>query len=112
MDRSSAGLPAKKRDGDYGPGYAVRGNGYVALDDIRKTLGAESFESACALVDGVVSRSVLRRGLLLNCARCRVEAFYRIEQTGSTFGCEAALRAHQPSGTRSLVQKRRRASLV
>ncbi|WP_327593403.1 hypothetical protein [Streptomyces chartreusis] len=81
--------PAKKRDGDYGPGYAIRGNGFVALDDIQKTLGNDTFDVARDLVDRLLATSVLRRGLLLNCARCRFEAFYRIEQVGPTFDCEA-----------------------
>ncbi|MFC8360823.1 hypothetical protein ACFUIY_13220 [Streptomyces griseorubiginosus] len=81
--------PAKKRDGDYGPGYAIRGNGYVALEDIQETLGAGTFESARDLADRLLTANVLRRGLLLNCARCRFEAFYRIEQVGPAFDCEA-----------------------
>jgi hypothetical protein len=81
--------PAKKRDGDYGPGYAIRGNGYVVLDDIRKTQGSDDFDIARDLVDRLLTANVLRRGLLLNCARCHFEAFYRIEQVGPTFTCEA-----------------------
>jgi hypothetical protein len=81
--------PAKKRDGNYGSGYAIRGNGYVALEDIKNTLGSGTFDAARGLVDRLLSKSVLRRGLLLNCARCRFEAFYRIEQVGPAFDCEA-----------------------
>jgi hypothetical protein len=32
--------PAKKRDGAYDPGYAIRGNGYMALEDIQQTPGS------------------------------------------------------------------------
>ncbi|MFD5862803.1 hypothetical protein [Streptomyces chartreusis] len=81
--------PEKKRDGYYGPGYAIRGNGYVALEDIRETLGSDTFGPARDLVDRLLTADVLRRGLLLNCARCRFEAFYRIGQVGSDFNCEA-----------------------
>ncbi|MER7179119.1 hypothetical protein ABT404_06495 [Streptomyces hyaluromycini] len=81
--------PAKQRDGNYGPGYAIRGNGYVALEDIQKTLGSGTFDTSRDLVDRLLAANVLRRGLLLNCARCRFEAFYRIEQVGAAFDCEA-----------------------
>ncbi|MCC9711811.1 hypothetical protein E4N62_45340 [Streptomyces sp. MNU76] len=79
----------KKRDGDYGAGYAIRGIGYVALEDIEKTLGDSTFGPARDLVDRLLTTNVLRRGLILNCARCRFEAFYRIEQVGAAFDCEA-----------------------
>lgn len=79
---------APKRDGDYGAGYAVRGDGYVALEDIKKTLDIDIFE-ARDLTDRLLDVNVLSRGLLLNCARCHFEAFYRIELVGSTFDCEA-----------------------
>ncbi|MEV0182898.1 hypothetical protein AB0I54_26885 [Streptomyces sp. NPDC050625] len=79
---------APKRDGDYGVGYAVRGDGYVALEDIKTTLDIDIFE-ARDLADRLLDANVLRRGLLLNCARCHFEAFYRIERVGSTFDCEA-----------------------
>jgi hypothetical protein len=77
-----------KRDGDYGVGYAIRGDGYVALEDIKTTLDIDIFE-ARDLVDRLLDVNVLRRGLLLSCARCHFEAFYRIELVGSTFDCEA-----------------------
>ncbi|MDQ1045504.1 hypothetical protein [Streptomyces sp. V4I2] len=80
--------PKTKRDGDYGVGYAVRGDGYVALEDIRTTLDIDIFE-ARDLADRLLDVNVVRRGLLLNCARCHFEAFYRIELVGSTFDCEA-----------------------
>ncbi|MGW6586379.1 hypothetical protein [Streptomyces globisporus] len=81
--------PAKKRDGAYDPGYAIRGNGYVALEDIQQTLGDDTFDAARDLVDRLLMARVLRRGLLLNCARCRYEAFYRIDLVGPAFDCEA-----------------------
>ncbi|MGW3291392.1 hypothetical protein ACWDR3_42870 [Streptomyces sp. NPDC001002] len=81
--------PAKKRDGNYGPGYAIRGSGYVALEDIKNTLGSETFDAPRDLVDRLLGMNALRRGLLLNCARCHFEAFYRIEQVGPAFDCEA-----------------------
>ncbi|GAB2712288.1 hypothetical protein [Kitasatospora kifunensis] len=39
--------------------------------------------------DRLLAIRVLRRGLLLNCARCHFEAFYRVEQVGSFFDCLA-----------------------
>ncbi|SHH33103.1 hypothetical protein [Streptomyces sp. 3214.6] len=81
--------PPKKRDGAYEPGYAIRGNGYVALEDIQTTLGDDTFDAARDLVDRLLIAKVLRRGLLLNCARCRYEAFYRIDLVGPAFDCEA-----------------------
>jgi hypothetical protein len=83
--------PARKRDGDYRRGYAIRGDGYLtfthaaALDTdtgtTRKTL------------DRLLGLNVLRRGLLLSCERCRWQAFYPIEQVGPSFRCAACSHA-------------------
>ncbi|WP_406073139.1 hypothetical protein [Streptomyces virginiae] len=81
--------PDKKRDGDYGPGYAIRGSGYVALEDIEKALRVDTWHAARDLADRLLARKVLRRGLLLNCERCSYEAFYRTELISDAFDCEA-----------------------
>ena len=81
--------PAKKRDGNYGPGYAIRGNGYVALEDIQRVLRDDTWDAARDIADRLLATKALRRGLLLICERCHYEAFYRTELIGEAFDCEA-----------------------
>jgi hypothetical protein len=46
--------------------------------------------TARSTLDRLITAKVLRRGLILNCGRCRWQAFYRIEELGpSTFPCMA-----------------------
>ncbi|MGW4049508.1 hypothetical protein ACWENA_01630 [Streptomyces sp. NPDC004779] len=81
--------PSKKRDGDYGQGYAVRGSGYVALEDIQQVLRDDTWDAARDITDRLLAKKALRRGLILNCERCHYEAFYRTELINDTFACEA-----------------------
>jgi hypothetical protein len=80
--------PGGKKNGDYGHGYAIRSEGYVSLEDIVEHAEL-AVGDARQLVDRLLLIDVVRRGFLLNCARCRWEAFYRIEQVGPTFPCHA-----------------------
>jgi hypothetical protein len=84
----NAFLPPSVAEGDYEIGYEIRGDGFVALEDAAEVLSVESNE-ARDIVDRLLALNVLRRGLLLYCARCRVYAFYRIEQVGQTFECHS-----------------------
>jgi hypothetical protein len=83
-------IPPKGADGSYGnhTGYAIRGDGYVALEDATTILKVDEFQ-ARDMLDRLLAHNILRRGLLLNCVRCRSEDFYRIEQVGSIFECHA-----------------------
>jgi hypothetical protein len=80
--------PTSHHNGDYGAGYAIRDDGYLALTDLANALGADE-GAARDVVDRLLKIRVLRRGLLLNCERCHWEAFYRIEHVGSSFTCAA-----------------------
>jgi hypothetical protein len=83
-------IPLKANsNGDYGVGYAIRGAGYVAHEDVMQNFPDLGSSGARDLIDRLVSINVLRRGLLLNCQRCRFEAFYRTEQVGAAFNCQA-----------------------
>jgi hypothetical protein len=84
----NAFLPPKRSNGDYGIGYEIRGTGYVAIEDATAVLGVQEHE-ARDTIDRLLTLNVLRRGLLLYCARCRTYDFYRIEQVGQTFECHA-----------------------
>lgn len=77
-----------KKHGNYGIGYAIRSEGFTSLEDIIKHLELEAGE-ARQLMDHLLLINVVKRGFLLSCARCRWEAFYRIEHVGPTFTCEA-----------------------
>jgi hypothetical protein len=90
-------LPPKGADGDYGIGYEIRGNGYVAIEDAAKVLAA-SLPDARNILDRLLTLNALRQGFLLYCARCRTYDFYRIEQVGPTFECHAC--GHASSLTR------------
>ena len=94
----NAFLPPKRANGDYGIGYEVRGTGYVAIEDAATVLGIPEYEVR-GTIDRLLTLSVLRRGLLLYCARCRTYDFYRIDQVGQTFECHAC--GHVSSLTRS-----------
>ncbi|MEV8504301.1 hypothetical protein AB0368_05635 [Actinoplanes sp. NPDC051475] len=81
-------LPPKgKKDGDYTRGYAIRGGGFVALEDITDHAGFDKIQ-ARALADRLTQLKVLRRGFLLNCERCRYEAFYLPGHVGQNFTCQ------------------------
>jgi hypothetical protein len=84
--------PSGKRRGDYGSGYAIRGDGYLTFDLAAKALGADR-ENTRETLDRLLAINVLRRGLILNCERCRWEAFYPIEQVASSFTCAACIHA-------------------
>jgi len=81
--------PNPKRTGSYATGYAVRNDGYLTLQHAVAALeGTEA--AARSTLDRLITTNVLRRGLILNCGRCRWQAFYRTEELGpSTFPCVA-----------------------
>ncbi len=81
-------FPPRGVEGNYGIGYEIRGNGYVALEDAVEVLGVGPYE-ARDTIDRLLALNVLRQGFLLYCARCRSYAFYRIDQVGPTFECHA-----------------------
>jgi hypothetical protein len=83
----NAFFPPRGVKGDYGIGYEIRGDGYVALEDAAEVLSVERHE-ARGTIDRLLALNVLRQGFLLYCARCRAYAFYRIDQVGSTFECQ------------------------
>lgn len=74
--------------GNYGIGYAIRNEGFTSLVDISNRLQLTP-EDARQRLDHLLLIGVIKRGFLLNCARCRWEAFYRIEHVGPTFVCQA-----------------------
>jgi hypothetical protein len=82
-------LPPKgKKDGDYGNGYAIRGDGYLHFQHAERALALSQRDTRDTL-DRLLGLNVLRRGLLLSCERCRWQAFYPIGQAGQTFRCTA-----------------------
>lgn len=90
-------LPPKGANGDYGIGYEIRGDGYVAIEDAAKVLDVQP-QDARSVIDRLLTLKVLRQGFLLYCARCRTYDFYRIDQVGPTFECYAC--GHASSLTR------------
>jgi len=84
--------PRRKKDGDYGSGYAIRGEGYLHFNHAELALGLSPGD-ARKVLDRLVGLDVLRRGLLLSCERCRWQAFYPIDQVGKTFTCAACSHA-------------------
>ncbi|MGY0234018.1 hypothetical protein [Longispora urticae] len=82
--------PERKKNGDYGVGYAIRSEGFVSLEDIVDKFDLSATEGR-DLLDRLLLIKVVRRGYILKCARCRWEAFYPIEHVGPTFPCQSCL---------------------
>jgi hypothetical protein len=81
--------PAGKRSGSYPGGYAIRGDGHLTFANVAGALAVTDPE-ARATLDRLLLTNVLRRGLVLTCARCRWQAFLRVEDLGpSRFTCTA-----------------------
>jgi hypothetical protein len=81
--------PAGRRSGSYPGGYAIRGDGYLTFAHAAEALAVTGGE-ARATVDRLLLAKILRRGLVLTCARCRWQAFHRVEGLGpSGFSCPA-----------------------
>jgi hypothetical protein len=74
-------LPGATRAGAYGGGYAIRGDGYLTLGHAAKALGVDDHQARDVL-DRLLAIKVLRRGLLLSCERCAVQAFYPVGVVG------------------------------
>jgi hypothetical protein len=74
-------LPGATRAGDYGGGYAIRGDGYLTLGYAAKALGVDDHQARDVL-DRLLAIKVLRRGLLLSCERCAAQAFYPVGAVG------------------------------
>ena len=91
--------PPRKKDGDYGSGYAIRGLGYLHFSHAERALGLSRGDTSDVL-DRLAGLDVLRRGFLLSCERCRWQAFYAVGQVGKTFTCAACSHASNlASGT-------------
>ncbi len=91
--------PPRKKDGDYGGGYAIRGLGYLHFKHAECALGLSQGDTRDVL-DRLAGLDVLRRGLLLSCERCRWQAFYPVGQVGKAFTCAACSHASNlASGT-------------
>ncbi len=89
----------RKKDGDYGSGYAIRGLGYLHFEHAEHALGFSQDDTRNTL-DRLTGMDVLRRGFLLSCERCRWQAFYPVSQVGKTFTCAACSHASNlASGT-------------
>lgn len=81
--------PGGKRNGSYPSGYAIRGDGYLTFSHAVEALVVTETQ-ARATLDRLLMAKVLRRGLILSCARCRWQAFHRVEELGpSMFSCAA-----------------------
>ena len=80
--------PQRKKDGDYGSGYAIRGQGYLHFNHAKDALDLSQGDTR-KILDRLVALDVLRRGLLLACERCHWQAFYPIDQVGKMFTCTA-----------------------
>jgi hypothetical protein len=50
-------------------------------------VSATSGQETRALLDALVSKRILRRGLILQCRRCSYAGWYRLEDLGQTFTC-------------------------
>ncbi len=75
------------RTGDYRCGYAIRGDGYLTLENAAQIMEADDHR-ARELLDRLLAIRVLRRGLLLSCERCAALAFYPIGAVGDNgFTC-------------------------
>ncbi len=98
----NAFLPPRGARGNYGTGYEIRGNGYVAIEDASTLLGIDQYE-ARDTIDRLLALKALRQGFLLYCARCRSYDFYNIDQVGSTFECHTCGHAGQLSRGRWYV---------
>ncbi|MCU1355895.1 MAG: hypothetical protein JWM89_1313 [Acidimicrobiales bacterium] len=85
--------------GPYDHGCAVDGRGYVAFPSAASLL-ALALEEARATLDDLLTRGVLRRGLLLRCGRCDHLHFYGTEEFAQTFACKSCI------ATNTLTQER------
>lgn len=58
---------------------------YLSFKAMERKLanGGEAIE----LVDNLISKDILRRGLIFQCSRCRLSAWYGIEEVGREFKC-------------------------
>jgi hypothetical protein len=80
-------IPPPSTRGDYGDGYAIRGDGFLTVRHAAQVLGADEHQARDVL-DRLLAIKVLRRGLLLYCERCRTQAFYPIGAVGEDgFAC-------------------------
>lgn len=78
---------APVKDGPYSGGIAVRRTGYVTLDTASTAAGLHQVQ-ARQLLDRLLLRRIVHRGLLLRCQRCERLDFYRITHVGNTFTCQ------------------------
>ena len=77
---------APKTNGPYKGGIAVHGQGYLSFALAARALGATRTETRSTL-DRLLAKRVLRRGLLLDCARCDWKAFQPIDELAQVITC-------------------------
>ncbi len=88
-------LRPKPKKGDNGqPGIFLESQRrwFLSLQEAAPLSGTAGQETR-VLLDALVSRGVLRRGLILQCRRCSYAGWYRLEELGQTFTCGRCQRA-------------------
>jgi hypothetical protein len=81
-----------KRQGMPGRRLSIDARRYLTWDHFRQVLPDQP---VATIIDPLLARGVLRRGLVLKCRRCRQEAWHAISAVGETFECN---RCHLEQG--------------
>jgi hypothetical protein len=72
----------------------AHGRRFLSLDDAAISASV-SVEEVAPIIDRWVSRSILRRGLVLGCGHCRFVTWYALEEVGSQFQCSRCRLANE-----------------
>lgn len=85
-----------KADSDERPGVFLKGldRRFLTITDIQRAASIESAVEARELIDDWIRRSVLSRGLILQCEQCSHSAWYHLEVLGSAFLCQRCRHAN------------------
>jgi hypothetical protein len=77
-----------KQRSSHQPGIflEVQRRWFLCLQDARALSGTAGQETR-TLLDALVGKRILRRGLILQCRRCSYAGWYRLEDLGQTFTC-------------------------
>jgi hypothetical protein len=76
-----------EKDGPLGDRLVVHGLPYVTFTQATVLLGLPAIQTR-EIMDRLMRRRILRRGLLLCCARCNWLAWYALESLGQDFECQ------------------------
>jgi hypothetical protein len=86
--------PRPKKGNNGQPGIFLEGQRrwFLSLEEAAP-LSETGGQETRVLLDALVSRGVLRRGLILQCGRCSYASWYWLEELGQTFTCGRCQRA-------------------